>query len=126
MHRYLREDAVEKWLLENVEEDFKVKVTMKPKQKTEDPKKYKDRLKRLNEMYLLGTISQEEYKETSTVLLKQIADLSKKAPLKSQILASDWKEIYAKLDAKHKRSFWNNLIQQIVVDEQMQVVQVLY
>ena len=126
MTHYLRQDRTEKWLLENIEEDFNVNVTMKPKVKTEDPKKYKDRLKRLNEMYLLGTISQDEYKEKSEVLLKQIAECSKKAPLKTQILASDWKEIYAKLDQEHRRSFWHNLVKQIVVNKQLQVVQILY
>ena len=125
-HVYMREDKIEKWLLENVEEDFKVKVTMKPKEKKDDPKKYKDRLKRLNEMYLMGTINQDEYKEKSEVLLKQIAECSKKPPLKTQILTADWKEIYAKLDQEHKRAFWHNLIKQIVVDKEFQVVDVVY
>jgi len=124
--RWINESKVEKWLLENVEEDFKVQVTMKPKEKREDPKKYKDRLARLNDMYLLGTITQEEYKQKSAVLLKQIAELSKKPSLKTQNFASDWKDIYYRLDAEHRRSFWQNLIQQIVVSEQAQVVGVLY
>ena len=63
--RTINESKLEQWLLDNVEEDFKVQVTMKPRQKKEDPKKYKDRLKRLNEMYLLGNIDQDEYKAKS-------------------------------------------------------------
>lgn len=122
----VNEAKLEAWLLDNVEEDFMVKVTMKPKVKTEDPKKYKDRLARLNEMYLLGTIPQDEYKEKSEVLLKQIAECSKKAPLKTKILTADWKEIYAKLDQEHRRSFWHSLIKQIVVSEQGQGFQIMY
>ena len=124
--RWISEKKVEQWLLENVEDDFKVQVKMKPKTKKGDPQKYKDRLTRLNEMYLLGNISQAEYKEKSAVLLKQIAELSKKAPLKTQNFASNWKDLYLKLDPDHRRSFWHNLLQQIVVSEQLQVVEVLY
>ena len=124
--RWISEKKLEQWLLDNIEDDFKVQVKMKPKTKKGDPQKYKDRLTRLNEMYLLGNISQAEYKEKSAVLLKQIAELSKKAPLKTQNFASNWKDLYLKLDPDHRRSFWHNLLQQIVVNEQLQVVEVLY
>ena len=124
--RWISERKLEQWLLDNVEDDFMVQVKMKPKAKKADPQKYRDRLKRLNEMYLLGNISQAEYKEKSATLLKQIAELSKNTPLKTQNFASNWKELYLKLDPEHRRSFWHNLLQQIVVNEQLQVVGVVY
>ena len=126
MAHTVNEKKLEQWLLDNIEDDFKVKVTMKPKQKKDDPKKYKDRLQRLNDMYLLGTISQEEYKDKSAVLLKQIAEASKNAPLKTQIFASNWKDLYLRLDAEHRRSFWRGIIQQIVVNEQGQGFEIMY
>lgn len=124
--KYVSERKIEKWLLENVEEDFRVNVTMKPKQKKTDPQKYRDRLKRLNDIYLMGNISEAEYKAKSADLQKKIAECSKTTPLKTQNFASNWKELYAQLDDEHKRSFWHNLIKEIVVDEQLQVVAVLY
>lgn len=123
---WLNEAKLEQWLLDNIEEDFKVNVTMKPKQKTEDPKKYRDRLKRLNEMYLYGNISQEEYKTMSADIQKKIAELSKTPALKTQNFTSNWKDVYLKLDDEHRRSFWHSLIQQIVVNQQGQAVGVLY
>ncbi len=126
MTRTVSEPKVEKWLLENVEEDFKVNVTMKPKTKRDDPQKYRDRLKRLNDMYLLGNITHDEYKAKSAEIQQKIAELSKTPALKTQNFASDWKEVYRKLDTEHRRSFWRGLIQQIVVNEQGQVVGVLY
>jgi DNA invertase Pin-like site-specific DNA recombinase len=123
---HIRESRLEKWLLENIEEDFKVNVTMKPKEKREDPKKYRDRLKRLNDMYLMGNISEAEYREKSADIQKKIAELSKIAPLKTQNFASNWKEVYALLDDEHKRSFWRNLITEIVVNEQLQGFQIVY
>lgn len=126
MHHTVNEKKVEKWLLENIEEDFKVHVTMKPKEKKEDPKKYRDRLKRLNEMYLLGNIGLTEYKAKSADLQKKIAELSKTPALKTQNFTSNWKDLYLKLDDEHRRSFWQNLIQKIVVNEQGQAVGVIY
>lgn len=126
MSHIVSEKKIEQWLLENIEEDFKVNVTMKPKEKKDDPKKYKDRLSRLNEMYLLGNISQKEYKDKSADLQRKIAELSKKPVLKTQNFASNWKDLYLKLDDEHRRSFWRNIVQQIVVNEQGQGFQIMY
>lgn len=123
---HIRESRLEEWMLEHIEEDFKVNVTMKPKEKKEDPKKYRDRLKRLNDMYLMGNISEDEYRATSADIQKKIAETSKTAPLKTQNFTSDWKEVYALLDDEHKRSFWHNLIKQIAVNEHLQVVEIVY
>lgn len=123
---WINEEAVEKWLLENVEEDFRVKVTMKPKEKREDPKKYKDRLERLNKVYVMGNISDADYRKQSAELQQKIAELSKNAPLKTQILDANWKEIYAKLDSEHRRNFWHNLIKEIRVTVENKGFEVLY
>lgn len=122
----VNEAKLEQWLLDNIEEDFKVNVTMKPKQKTEDPKKYRDRLKRLNEMYLYGNISQEEYKTKSADIQKKIAELSKTPALKTQNFTSNWKDVYLKLDDEHRRLFWRGLVKQIVVNQQAQGFEILY
>lgn len=126
MKHSVSEAKVENWLLENVEENFKVNVTMKPKQKVEDPKKYKDRLKRLNEMYLLGNIDQDEYKAKSAELQQKIAEIQKITPVKTKIFTSNWHDLYAELDDEHRRSFWRNMVREIVVTVEAQPVDVLY
>ena len=80
----------------------------------------------MNEMYLLGNISQKEYKDTSAKLQRKIAELSKNAPLKTQNFASNWKDLYLRLDDEHRRSFWRNLITEIVVTQQGQGFQIMY
>ena len=124
--KWVSEKKVEQWLLENVEENFKVQVQVKPKDKKDDPKKYRDQLTRLNEMYLLGNISQAEYKSRSAEIQRKIAEISKNAPLKTQNFASNWKDLYAELDPKHRRAFWQNLVSEIAVSQQGQAVAVLY
>lgn len=126
MAHTINEKKIEKWLLENVEENFKVNVTMKPKEKIEDPKKYRDRLKRLNEMYLMGNISQDEYRAKSDEIQRKLAEIQKLPPRKSQIFASNWKDLYAELDEEHRRSFWRGLIKKIVITVEAQPVDVIY
>ena len=126
MAHIVNEKKVEKWLLENIEENFNVNVTMKPKEKREDPKKYRDRLNRLNEIYLLGNITQEEYKAKSAELQQKIAEIQKKPALKTQIFASNWKDLYMELDEEHRRIFWRKLIKKIVVTHESQCVDVIY
>lgn len=126
MKRSVSEAKTEKWLLENIEEDYKVNVTMKPRQKKENPQKYKDRLKRLNEMYLLGNIDQAEYKARSAEIQQKIAEIAKTPSLKTQNFVSNWKDLYYELDAEHRRSFWRKLVKEIVVTVEGQAVGVLY
>ena len=126
MKHIVNERKVEEWLIENVEEDFRVNVTMKPKQKTEDPKKYKDRLRRLNDMYLMGNITQNEYKDKSAELQRKIAELSKKPSLKTQNFASNWKALYYELDEEHRRLFWRSLISEVRVTLEGQAFQIMY
>lgn len=126
MKRSVSEAKAEKWLLENIEEDYKVQVTMKPKQKQENPQKYKDRLKRLNDMYLLGNITIDEYKTKTAELQKKIAEIQKTPALKTQNFVSNWKDLYYELDQEHRRSFWRSIVQQVVVNQQGQAVAVLY
>lgn len=122
----ISEKKIEQWLLDNIEEDFRVNVTMKPKQKKTDPQKYRDQLKRLNEIYILGNIPEAEYKERSAELQKKIAEIQKTAPLKKQNFGSNWKELYQELDAEHRRSFWRNLIKEIRVGVETTDFEIVY
>jgi len=126
MKSTVSEKGLEIWLLENVEQDFRVKVTMKPKTKKENPKKYKDRLKRLNDIYIMGNISEAEYKKEAKILQKKIADLSRTEPVKTKVLEKGWKEVYEMLDDEHKRSFWRGLIKEVLIDENAQPVEIIY
>lgn len=126
MPKYINEKTVEEWLLDNIEENFRVNVTEKPKEKRENPKKYRDRLKRLNDMYLLGNIEAKEYRDKSAELQQTIAELSKE-PVKKEIkFTTDWKTLYKELDYEHRRAFWRGLIKEIVLDKDGNPIDILY
>ena len=126
MPKHVNEKKVEKWLLDNIEQDFRVNVTEKPKEKRESPAKYRERLKRLNDMYLMGNISESEYKDKSAELQLKIAELSKE-PVKKEIrFETNWKSLYEELDDEHKRAFWRGLIKGVVINENALPVEILY
>ena len=124
--RVVGERKVERWLLENVEADFDVKVRQKPKEKRENPKKYKDRLKRLNDIYFMGNISEAEYRQRSADLQKIIADLSKEPKHTEDVFTANWKDVYKMLDEEHRRSFWRRLIRLVILDENGKPIDILY
>ena len=126
MPKHISERKLEKWLLDNIEEDFRVNVTMKPKQKRESPKKYKDRLKRLNDIYLMENISESDYKKAAQSLQLKIAELSKEPTQKEVKFTANWKELYNELDAEHRRAFWRNIIKGVKIDENGTPVEILY
>lgn len=126
MKHTVNEKKLEGWLLDNIEDDFKVNVTMKPREKKESPAKYKQRLKRLNDIYLLGNISEAEYKSKSAELQRIIADLSRIEPVKEDCFTAGWKDVYEMLDEEHRRSFWRNIIKAVRVDEDAQPIEVIY
>lgn len=100
-------------------------MTLKPKKK-ETPKKYKDRLKRLNNIYLMGNISESEYKKEAEILQKKIAELSKQDQPKAKSFEKGWKDLYETLTEENKRSFWRSLIKGVEVDENGQPIKILY
>lgn len=122
----INENKLEQWLLDNIEEDFRVQVTMKPKQKTEDPKKYRNQLKRLNDIYLLGNMTQAEYKARSAEIQQKLAEIAKTPALKTQNFSSNWKDLYQELDDKHRRLFWRNIIRGIAVGVENTDFHILY
>lgn len=124
--RNINEKKVEAWLLDNIEDDFKIKVTQKPKQKKESPQKYRDRLRRLNDIYLLGNISESEYKQKTAELQKKIADLSKVRPVKEVTFEKNWREVYNVLDDERKRSFWHSLIAGVKIDQDGNFIEIMY
>lgn len=126
MGRTVNESKLENWLLDNVEDDFNVKVVMKPKEKRDDPSKYRQRLKRLNDIYLMGNISESEYKAKSAELQKTIADLSRIEPAKENVFSAGWKDVYKMLDEPHRRSFWRGIIKCVRINEDGQPIEIMY
>jgi hypothetical protein len=126
MEHNVNEKKTEAWLLENIEQDFKVHVTMRPKERRENPKKYRQRLERLNDMYLMGNIEKSAYTAKSADLQRKIAELERKPEPKQHKFTAGWKDVYMRLDDEHRRSFWRGLIAGVDITADGHPAKILY
>lgn len=126
MAHTINEKKAEQWLLDNIEDDFKVHVAMRPKVHRESPKKYRDRLERLNDMYLLGNIDKDAYTAKSAELQRKIAELERQPEPKTHSFTAGWKDVYQQLDGEHRRAFWRGLIAGVEIDENGNPIKILY
>lgn len=113
--------------------DVNAKEQEKKKKKTIDnTKKLEQELERLNTMYLKGRISEDfydaEYLRLSTLIDRNKAITSTDDHINKvkEMFSDSWTEIYKKLDKLHKKLFWRDIIKEIVVDENMNVVDIIF
>ena len=125
----LSEKKMEKELLNRLDEfankTIKAEVKRlktKPKPKT-DVSKLKEKLRKLNVMYMAGNKTDEEYiaetKEIKDLILKAEDEAPATGPNINQIqelLASDFKSTYTTLTEEEKQIFWTRLIKEIKLD----------
>lgn len=131
MSRRVREDRLEKWLLEHLEKEFKLDKKLKVKAKKPKPKKrktidYQARINRLREMYVRDdSMTYDDYKEKLDALQEKLneqeKELNKEDITPAQIaqterLMDGFREAYDNLDQMHKRMFWHAVIKRIYVN----------
>ena len=99
-----------------------------------DPAPVKNRMQRVNKMFLDGRIEEKEYdREYASLLQRQKeieahnenADRRDLSELEA-LLNSGWKEKYAALDREHKRSFWRGIISEVRLTENKQIKEVIF
>jgi len=125
------EKKIEKYLLKNLRplmekeihdhEVEKAKPKKKPKSKLPA---LKEKLRRLNVMYLAGNISDDDYLKDDAELKAQIAKAESELPPPErditplqELLKTDFEELYKTLDQEEKRRFWRGVIKEIKFDD---------
>ena len=102
------------------------------KHSTDNVSKYRAELDRLNKMFLKGRISEEyydtEYLRLNDLIAQYEASSQSHDSVKhlQEVFVSDWKEIYKDLDKLHRKFFWRDVIRQIIVDDNMNVIDVIF
>lgn len=102
------------------------------KHSTNNVSKYRAELDRLNTMFLKGRISEEyydtEYLRLNDLIWQYEASRQSHDSVKhlQEVFVSDWKEMYKDLDKLHRKFFWRDVIRQIVVDDNMNVIDVIF
>ena len=102
------------------------------KHSTNNASKYRAELGRLNTMFLKGRIS-EEYYDTEYLRLNDLIGQYESSRQSHDsvkhlrdVFVSDWKEMYKDLDKLHRKFFWRDVIRQIIVDDNMNVIDVIF
>ena len=123
-------EHIDKYFL-NIEVNIKDKQNKK-KQTENNIEKYKQELERLNTMFLKGRISEEFYDKEYLRINELISQ--NKANTESQgnviniqeLFYDSWKEMYNELDKLGKKLFWRGVIKEIIVDENMNVIDIIF
>ena len=132
--RAVTEIKVEKFLLAHIGDEIKqylVNVSTKeaarkkPRKKI-DVQKLNDQLRRLNNIYLVGNISDKEYTDQSN----KIKEMLKKAKEEEEpaaklegmgkllhFIETDFQRNYAKMTQQEKQFFWHEIISEIKLDD---------
>lgn len=128
-----REDYVEKWLFEHLQEEldrckleWKVQAAERQRKLGSNEKAaLKNKLTKLKELYVNDLIDIEEYKkdyEIYNAALRQIPDPAQETPpdfsAVERLLQSDFKSIYDTLTREEKRTLWRSVIKEIRVDNE--------
>ena len=89
-----------------------------------DVAKLQEQMRRINRVYMTGTIDDDEYEKTILSLKKQI-ELAKQQEkderppdleVLKQLLKTDFEEIYKTLDDEDKRRMWRSIIQSMEIE----------
>ncbi len=131
-----REDAVEAWLFEHLEEElerckleWEVQAAEKKRSiNAKDKATLKRKLTKLKELYVNELIDIEEYKkdyEIYTAALNQIPDAGQDPPPNfeavEQLLQADFRSLYDTLTREEKRTLWRSVIKEIRIDNDQNI-----
>lgn len=129
----LRESAIEAYLLEHIDsiiETARVEICLEanfsPSRPARSTKSIQEEIDRLNTMYQKGRLSEtyydQEYERLTSALSgvhDQKTELQqKRLQCVSEQFSGEWKSLYLRLDNEHKRAFWKQTIEEILVDQE--------
>ena len=126
----ISESVVEDYMIRNVIPQLNNRIYEINRHKKQQPKdntgKLKAEMNRLNILFQKGRISEAYYNEQYDLLeekLKKEMECQNIVYLESytrilEHFSGDWQNIYQKLDAVHKRTFWKTFIKDIYIDKE--------
>lgn len=141
-NRSVREDYVESWLFEHLQEElerckleWEIRAAeRKKKNRLNDKAVLKRKLTKLKELYMDDLINIEEYKkdyQIYTAALQQIPDeVPEVTPpdfsAVERLLQADFRNIYDSLTREEKRTLWRSVISEIRVDRDNNITGIIF
>lgn len=140
-NRCINEDALEKWLFENLENELQKVETAwavsaakrKRNSVVKDKAAIKSKLSKLKDLYVNDLIDIEEYKkdyEIYTAALKELPENNVETPPDfskiHRLLDKDFKDIYNDLTREEKRTLWRSVIKEIRINSDREVTSIFF
>lgn len=120
--RSVSERKIEKYLLSNVDQNLRTFISdsylsVSSSDHSAEISKLEAKLKRVGVRYEDGDISTEEYREKRNSIRSSIAELRSRSVITRipEPLPEGWDDIYADLDAPHRKMFWANVLSKITI-----------
>jgi hypothetical protein len=129
---------IEQMLIEHIDKylsnmEVNIKDKQGKKKKTENNLvKYKQELERLNTMFLKGRITENYYDSEYSRINELICQIEANTTSQGHSIDikekfySSWKQMYNELDKLGQKIFWRGVVREIIVDENMNVVDVIF
>jgi site-specific DNA recombinase len=128
-NKEIREDYIESYLLENIEDEIKkymveyeIKYAAAPIKPRIDRAKIRGKLEKLKELYVNDLIGMDEYKKDYEIYMKQL-EKEPEPPMPAvdfsalnDFLHSDFKIIYKSLNGDERRVLWRSVIKKLHID----------
>lgn len=134
-HR-VSQNLIEKYLLENLSEEYekyqirsaKINEKEKKKKASKSPKQIQSELERLNLLFQKGRISFEYYDEEYKRLEEELAEINTQ-PIQlnrdfsylEELLQTNFQEMYNSLSPENRRTFWRSTIREIYLNDDYSV-----
>lgn len=126
----ISESVVEAYLINNLlssaqRELVQIKNIVKKNPRRDETIKIKQEIDRLNLLFQKGRIENEYYDNQYDLLANELKKAQTIVPMSTKpyedilkIFGDNWTELYYKMDASHKKTFWKTYISEIEVDRE--------
>lgn len=132
MKHNVSQNLIEKYLLDNLENEYKkfqirlekIHAEKEKAKKTKTPDKLRNELERLNMLYQKGRIEWDYYNQEYDRIEKELHEIMN-IPKEStrdftyleELLSSDFLNIYHQLTLENRRSFWRSIIKELYLND---------
>lgn len=130
----ISESVIEEYMLNHVctefdRKMFEIKNTEKKKEAKNHTAAIRSELDRLNIQFQKGRISEAYYDEQYIFLENRLKELHSQETETAAdynyiqtVFTGDWRNVYDKLDAEHKNTFWKRIIKDIYLDKETHTI----
>ena len=121
--KQITEKKLEKYLLDNLQESLNAYIVSCESHPQDcidyaaEKSKLELKLHRIGDRYESGEISRADYLSKVNSIRSQISAIHPPSEKIPEQLPCNWKETYLSLDDAHKKSFWNSVLNDIVIDD---------